>query len=601
MTQQAAPSIASPVSLPVSSELPAALGRLAGAPRVLLTLACLLLLVPFLSKPLHVDDPMYVWSAEQIRSRPLDPYGFAVNWQATLLPMASEMQNPPLICYYLAAAISVLGSTANSLHLAMLLPSVGLVLGTYQLARELGVRPLLAAAAMMATPVFLLSASTVMSDVPMVCAYVWAIWFWMAGLRREKVGMLWIAAALIAVSALTKYFGITLFPLLVGYALLHTRRPKIAWLLPLLLPAALLTAYQLWTKHLYGHGLLFGAVHYATALRWSTNSNAGGISTRLLPILNGLSFTGACCCAVILLAFPRLTRREKTGLLVSVALMTGIIALAKPWAHDGIASAFPGSDIRSSFLFAIQVGLWSACGGGVLWLTARSLWRDRNADSALLACWIAGTFCFAVFVNWNVAGRSILPMAPAVAILAARRWTRQQNETTTTTATTTIENESPNPALPWLPWAMLAPAVALALLVTAADATLARTSRDAADQICSNVAEDRRDHVFFSGHWGFQQRMQAAGCRAFDKYMSNLDPGDVYVVPDNNNRAILLPAPAVHLVTTLKLQPMRWISTMRKECGSGFYSDIWGPLPFAFGPVPAEHYTVQIVDVPLHH
>ena len=596
MTQQTAPTIASPGPFSIPSELPASLNRLAGAPRVLLTLACLLLLVPFLSKPLHVDDPMYVWTAQQIKSRPFDPYGFAVNWQATMTPMASEMQNPPLVCYYLAGAMSILGAKDAALHLAMLLPSLGVVLGTYQLAKELRVRPLLAAATTMAMPVFLLSASTVMSDVPMVCAYVWAIWFWIAGLRREKTGMLWIATALVAVSALTKYFGITLFPLLIVYALMHTRRPKIAWLLPLLLPAAILTAYQLWTKHLYGHGLLFGAANYATALRWTGhNASGGGISSRLLPILNGLSFTGACCCAAIGLAFPQLTRREKVALIVTGALMTGIIALAKPWAADGVASAFAGSDNRSSILFAVQVGLWSACGGGVLWLAARSLWRQRDADSALLACWIAGTFCFAVFVNWNVAGRSILPMAPAVAILAARRWTRQPNETTTT------DNDSPNPALPWLPWAMLAPAVALALLVTAADTALARTARDAVMQICDNVAEDRRDHVFFSGHWGFQQQMQAAGCRAFDKYTSNLDPGDVYVMPDNNNRAIALPAPAVHLATVLKLQPMRWLSTMRKECGAGFYSDVWGPLPFAFGPVPAEHYTVNIVDVPLHH
>jgi 4-amino-4-deoxy-L-arabinose transferase-like glycosyltransferase len=539
---------------------------------------------------------MYVWAAEQIKARPFDPYGFAVNWQATMTPMASEMQNPPLVCYYLAGAMSILGAKDVALHLAMVLPSIGLVMGTYQLARELRVRPLLAAAATMATPVFLLSASTVMSDVPMVCAYVWAVWFWVAGLRREKSCMLWIAAALVAVSALTKYFGITLFPLLIAYALLHTRRPRISWLLPLLLPAAILTGYQLWTKHLYGHGLLFGAANYATALRWagSNGSSDGGISSRLLPILNGLSFTGACCCAAILLAFPRLARREKIALIVAAALMTAVIALAKPWAGDGVANAFAGSDNRSSLLFAVQVGLWSACGGGVLWLAGRSLWRERNADSALLACWIVGTFCFAVFVNWNVAGRSILPMAPAAAILAARRWTRRDE----------TESESADPAnalWPWLPWAMLAPAVALAVLVTAADTALARTARDAATQICDNVAEDRRDHVFFSGHWGFQQNMQAAGCRAFDKHTSNLETGDVYVMPDNNNRAIALPEPAVHVVTILKLQPMRWISTMRKECGAGFYSDVWGPLPFAFGPVPAEHYTVQIVDVPLHH
>src|SRR3954469_816736 len=124
MTQHAAAAAGSSVSFPLSSELPAALGRIGGAPRVLITLACLLLLVPFLSKPLHVDDPMYLWTAQQIQSRPFDPYGFAVNWQATMTPMASEMQNPPLICYYLATVTSLLGSSEAALHLAMLLPAI---------------------------------------------------------------------------------------------------------------------------------------------------------------------------------------------------------------------------------------------------------------------------------------------------------------------------------------------------------------------------------------------------------------------------------------------------------------------------------------------
>ena len=32
----------------------------------------------------------------------------------------------------------------------------------------------------------------------------------------------------------------------------------------------------------------------------------------------------------------------------------------------------------------------------------------------------------------------------------------------------------------------------------------------------------------------------------------------------------------------------RWLSTMSKPLGAGFYSSVWGPLPLAFGRVPPE-------------
>src|SRR5688500_9265440 len=98
MTEHAMPSFAPATSnsLAAAQELPVAgqLARLAANPRLIVTLACLLLLVPFLSKPLHMDDPMYVWAAEHILNRPLDPYGFDVNWGSKVERMPDAMKNP---------------------------------------------------------------------------------------------------------------------------------------------------------------------------------------------------------------------------------------------------------------------------------------------------------------------------------------------------------------------------------------------------------------------------------------------------------------------------------------------------------------------------
>src|SRR5262245_14014534 len=84
-----------------------------------LTLAVLLALVPFLTKPFNIYDPLFIWSARQIQSHPSDPFGFQVNWNEsndTAAPMWQVTRNPPLAGYYLAFAATVLGWSEPALH-----------------------------------------------------------------------------------------------------------------------------------------------------------------------------------------------------------------------------------------------------------------------------------------------------------------------------------------------------------------------------------------------------------------------------------------------------------------------------------------------------
>ena len=605
MTQPAVPFTG---SVDVAQELPARLGRLAGSPRIVLALACLLLLLPFASKPLHIDDPMYVWAAEHIVREPLDPYGFLVNWGVTAVRMADEMKNPPLVCYYLAAAMTLLGRSEPALHAAMLLPAVGLILGTYQLAKELGARPVLAAGATLATPVFLLSATTIMCDVAMVCAYVWAVWFWVRGIRSGRARMLLVAAVLIAVSTLTKYFGVTLFPLLIAYGLLVKRRPG-AWLLPLVVPVVILTAYHLWTRSLYGQGLLTDAAGFAAKQRWT----AGGAV--LASVLTGLAFTGGCCAAVAFLAGAAAWRTFSIVFAAAVVAAAALLLSFDPINDHSVRHLG-----ATRWWFVAQLSFWSACGCAMFAVLAAHVWRERSADAALLGCWIAGTFCFAVFVNWNVAARSILPMAPAAAVLGALMWTRR-DQRLARTRESMVPREGASAAgtdaggtdavsagatghAVWRPWLAVAPGGLLAVVVCMADASLARTHFDAANQVMAAIepgggAAPAARSVYFAGHWGFQHYMQQRGARPLDARWTRLAAGDVVVFPDNNAALnVALPPATVRLAAELELAPMPLVSTMRPHTDAGFYSDNWGPLPFAFGPVPAERYRILVIETP---
>jgi hypothetical protein len=129
----------------------------------------------------------------------------------------------------------------------------------------------------------------------------------------------------------------------------------------------------------------------------------------------------------------------------------------------------------------------------------------------------------------------------------------------------------------------------VSLLVTRADASLANAGRDAASsvylQLHSSVAP-----VYFEGHWGFQFYMQKLGAKPADLHNDVFHSGDVLVIPENTTNSFG-PPPGFGLSGTILEFPLpRPFTTMSQPLGAGFYASVWGPLPFAMGPVPPERY-----------
>src|SRR5258708_28073730 len=138
-------------------------------------------LVPFLNKAFHIDDPLFLWMAQQVSQHPADPYGFSVNWYVSAKPMFSIMQNPPLNAYYMALAAKFLGWSELAMPGAFLVPAVAAVLGTFFLAQRLSGSPLFGALLMLFTPCFLVSATTVIPDVSLLALSVCSIHFSLRG------------------------------------------------------------------------------------------------------------------------------------------------------------------------------------------------------------------------------------------------------------------------------------------------------------------------------------------------------------------------------------------------------------------------------------
>jgi len=533
------------------------------AQAAVLTAAVLLLLAPFAGKAFHIDDPMYIWAARQILDSPADFYGFQVNWEGYMAPMAEVMQNPPGVSYFIAAASTVAGFGEYGLHIAFLIPALAAAFGTLALARRFTASPLLASLVAIATPVFAVSASTVMSDVLMVAFWVWSIETWVSGTDKGDHRRLAIAATLAGLGILTKYNAVSLFPLLAAYSLMKRRPGHLLWLL---FPALMLLGFEAATAEMYGRGLFSKAAAYSSMIKGllATGAAEKGFTGLLfaggsfLPVLFFLPFIRnfKVYAAVILFASVALI----------VLLLSGGVGGMRVYREGGLDWAFMAHAI-----------VFSAAGGGLLAIAVSDLLRERDPKAVLLFLWVAGTFVFSGFVNWTTNGRTLLPMAPAFGILIARA---------------TGARRAGFSSWRLLP---LLPAFLVALLVSAADFSLANSAREAARTLLTRYSQQNSaSALWFQGHWGLQYYVEAWGGRVIDWRSTVLKRGDLVVIP-LNNYDLVLPLERLSLADKLSLPLMSGASTMHPSAGSSFYASIRNPLPFAFCLDAGEDYFIMRV------
>jgi 4-amino-4-deoxy-L-arabinose transferase-like glycosyltransferase len=540
--------------------------RAARYPKWTLALATLAALLPFLAKPFNIDDPLFIWAAHQIHAHPLNPYGFNVEWGYKEFPMARVTENPPLACYYTALAAGIFGWSEVGLHLAFLLPAIAVVLGTYRLARHFCQSPGLAALLTLFTPVFLVSGMTVMCDMLMLALWIWAVALWVEGMARKSSALLAGSGLLVSLAIVTKYYGVCLIPLLAAYGWILNRRPG-SWALVLLIPIVTVCLYQAATASIYGSGLFGAAAHYAGFAK-----EHYGFSKASACLL-GLTFTGGCVASAVFFV-PLIWRPTPLVLGIAASFTAVFFFIART-----ILPKYPAIEKSSQTFVEIQMVVWALAGLSILALAIVEVYRRPDAQSWLLALWVWGTFLFAALINWTVNGRSILPMVPAAALLIARRC------------------EKRNPARLGSAVACLAISALVSLLVVWADASLAGAVWNVSEQVAVKYNPAPGAH-WFQGHWGFQYYLQEFGWSPVDFKDSPVKLGDVIAVPSNNTN-LLPPDPARSvLLDTFAAGGLSSLATMNETAGAGFYSSVWGPLPFAFGRVPPESADVYQLRLP---
>ncbi len=529
---------------------------------ILVTLVCLL---PFINKAVFIDDTLFLRAAEQIRHNPADFYGATINWFGAPGPLYVVFDNPPLTSCYIALLSFIAVWSEPALHLGFLLPALAAVWGIYLLARHFTDRPALAAVVALFTPAFLISATTLMSDVPLLALWVWTLVLFEHGLQTNRSAAFVFAGLLAGLGVLTKFTALAMVPLLAAFALTHKRRAG-WWLIAIVIPALFAAGYGLLTRRLYGQDLLFAAGQYAARIKG--NSGLSLIDRTSV----GLGFLGGCFLPVMFyvpLAGSRRFLLAGLGLSLLSLPMLPHVGPFSPLLHR--------EDHSFNWGLLVQCWLFVLAGFEILLLTIADLWERRDRASLLLALWIGGIVVFAIGLNWTINGRSFLPMAPAVGILVARRIGARRQSARAALAM-------------WQALAALAACVPLLVV----DYRSANADRRAAEQIISHHARPGRT-IWFEGHWGLQYYFEKLGAKAVNLQSTHLASGDLLVIPTEMTNVYDPPWNSVRLLDTIELLPSPFLATMNSTIGAGFYAAVFGPLPFVAGKV--EPYRFYIFEV----
>jgi len=246
------------------------------------------------------------------------------------------------------------------------------------------------------------------------------------------------------------------------------------------------------------------------------------------------------------------------------------------WNHLGLSNV-PDFPALRHWDYVLEVALLTAGGLHLLLLAAAEIWQRRDIISATLVLWLGGGLFFAIGLNWTISGRSYLPLVPAAAILVVRRLGARRGNFVA--------------GVGWV-WPLV-PAAAITLSLAIADYQLANSARTAAERI---AAKDKPagGQLWFEGHWGFQYYMEKLGGQPLDVERSLLQPGDIVVVPKIGDYTTL-PPDSVGWIERYTGVPSSWMNVMGGAGSSGaagFYSAIFGPVPFAIGTLPRQDYLV---------
>jgi len=527
-----------------------------GAQKALLiaAIACSLLAgLPFLNKPLHIDDTFVLAVAEQIAKHPLKPYSADFLWFSDPEPIFNITTNPPLVSYWLAPVVALFGPSEIALHLAMLPFLVLLALATAALSKRFAKSSLWPVFFVVFSPAVIVS-TNIMRDVPAAALATGAVAVFVAGTDRERWSFVLAGSALAGLAMVAKYSALIIVPVLALYPLLQ-RKPR--FLAGLLVGVAILGAWYLQNY------LTHGQVHFfylmtkkkPAAIDWVNKLTAAlvitGASFILLPGLlaqaarrgDGATPSGAVVVAV------------GTALFIVAHYLNKINLQYYTWAITGAVLIY--------WMFA--TGLFAS---GRWW--GRPVEKEA-LDSLFLLWWLIGPYVCGVFFVGFPAVRHILPAAAPIVLLGIRYLQRPEG-----------------PPNRWVATALglgLAIQTVIAFWTAAADYQYADTYRRFAEFAKKTYHVEKDNKIWYYGHWGWQFYAGKEGFSPITQHGAVPKPGDIVLVPRFVHKGAMPPGLQERLEKIAeKRYPARLgVTTMDGWWRASFYATFGTTSPQYFG------------------
>ena len=358
---------------------------------LLLTIAVVLLRLPFLNQAVQGDDVYYLLIARNAQVDPLHPMQMGFRLQGELVWAAGHTR-PPLNAYVLAGLLAVFGEVKELyFHLFYIAFSLTAVISMYFLARRFTTRPFLASLLLLSVPSFVVNGNKLEADLPLLA-------FWLGGFALFVYGKRLLAAVMLAAAGLCAYQAMFAVPILAYYAWIADRRNLRRWLAVGAAPLAL-GAWQVFEFTAAGTApaaVLAGYFHTYDLL---------ALSRKFHSSLALVGHLGWIISPVLILAACR--RGTKPSLFVGAAYGAAV----------AVVFLLTGYTIGQRLFLALALGT------GLLLLlnTSRTWWKSASMEERFLSAWILLYFAGSIAVFYAGSARYLLPLAAPVVFLTIRR------------------------------------------------------------------------------------------------------------------------------------------------------------------------------------
>ena len=259
-----------------------------------------------------------------------------------------------------------------------------------------------------------------------------------------------------------------------------------------------------------------------------------------------------------------------------------VIPLTIPWLvlrFRRIPVALQLLPLLGAALLAMRVGWVAFAAGATVAVMADILWDAiKRRDRVQLALFVWLFLAAPVVVYLHLPSKYMLPSVPAAALLVVRLLPGEIREVTR-----------------WLIPAVAVAGVILGLLILGGVRDLAETQKRAV----SELVEPRiklGEHVWFSGHWGFQWYAEHAGASAATLQLPLPKRGDTVVVSEIDFPFFAHNWTDRRVLERLCYPSSRWGRVMDYEGRAGFFSSPFGYLPWVWGSREASCFEVWRVE-----